>query len=195
MMVATKGQTAELNKRQNLLIETNIIWLRQARELLEQIPDSAYTASPASIAPHRVGGHLRHILEFYECFLEGLDSSHIDYDARRRDLAIETNRRTALAKIDSIIHALRIERMLLADGIIWVRMEDAGALAVAEAFMISSTGRELQALSSHTIHHFALIAMTLRALGYEVDRDFGMAPSTLRYLSSQKRAGTPAEAA
>jgi hypothetical protein len=40
-----------------------------------------------------------------------------------------------------------------------------------------------------------LIAMTLRALGYEVDRDFGMAPSTLRYLSSQKRAGTPAEAA
>jgi len=195
MIVAAKGQTAELKKRQNLLIETNVIWLRQARELLEQIPDSAYTASPASIAPHRVGGHLRHILEFYECFLQGLDSSHIDYDARRRDLAIETNRRTALAKIDSIIHALRTERMLLSDGIIWVRMEDAGALAVAEAFMISSTGRELQALSSHTIHHFALIAMTLRTQGYEVDRDFGMAPSTLRYLSSQKGAGVPAEAA
>jgi len=37
--------------------------------------------------------------------------------------------------------------------------------------------------------------MTLKTLGYEVDCDFGMAPSTLRYLSSQQRAGEPAEAA
>jgi hypothetical protein len=61
--------------------------------------------------------------------------------------------------------------------------------------MISSTGRELQTLSSHTIHHFALIAMTLRVLGHKVDRDFGMAPSTLRYMSSRSKVETPAEAA
>jgi hypothetical protein len=194
MIVATK-RTEDVTRRQSLLIEQNITWLRQAGELLEQISDSAYAASPSSISPHRIGGHLRHILEFYECFLHGLESCHIDYDARKRDPAVERNRHAAMAKIDSILHVLQTDRMLLADWIIWVRMEDAEAFGVKESFMISSTGRELQMLSSHTIHHFALIAMALRVLGYEVDRDFGMAPSTLRYLSSQQRAGEPAEAA
>jgi hypothetical protein len=65
------------------------------------------------------------------------------------------------------------------NAIIWVRMEDAAA--VCEPFMESSIDRELQVLSSHTIHHFALIAMTLRLHGVEMPPDFGMAPSTLRY--------------
>jgi hypothetical protein len=54
--------------------------------------------------------------------------------------------------------------------------------------MESSISRELQVLSSHTIHHFALIAITLRMHGVEMDPDFGMAPSTLRYLASKSTA-------
>ena len=195
MTAGTKGAAGELAKRQNLLIEANVAWLCQGKELLEQIDDATYTASSRSFSPHRVGGHLRHILEFYECFLDGMESSHIDYDSRKRDMSMEIHRCAALAKIDSIIHALRTERALLSDGIVWVRMEDAQAVDVTESFMISSTGRELQTLSSHTIHHFALIAMTLRAMGYEVDHDFGVAPSTLRYRAAQERAAMPAEAA
>ena len=45
----------------------------------------------------------------------------------------------------------------------------------------SSLARELQFLTSHTIHHFAVIALILRAMDVEVDREFGVAPSTLRY--------------
>jgi len=195
MTVGNQGKSEDVRKRQNLLIETNVRWLCQAQELLERISDDAYAACPDSIAPHRVGGHLRHILEFYECFLDGLDGSHIDYDSRRRDLAVETNRGAALRKIASISGRLRTEKILLADNIIWVRMEDAEAAEVPRAFLVSSTGRELQALSSHTIHHFALMAMTLRALGVEADRDFGMAPSTLRYISSRLPVNIPAEAA
>jgi hypothetical protein len=51
--------------------------------------------------------------------------------------------------------------------------------------MESSLSRELQVLSSHTIHHFALIAVTLRAHGVQMDADFGMAPSTLRHLAAK----------
>jgi len=195
MTVGNQCKCEDVPKRQSLLIETNVRWLCQARALLEEVPGEAYTACPPTIAPHRVGAHLRHILEFYECFLDGLDGSHIDYDARRRDLTIETNRGAALGKIDFIIHRLRTEHVLLADNVIWVRMENAHTANVSQSFMISSTGRELQTLSSHTIHHFALIAMTMRVLGHKVDRDFGMAPSTLRYVSSRSRAETPAEAA
>jgi hypothetical protein len=64
-------------------------------------------------------------------------------------------------------------------------MEDAGSHGVRECFMESSISRELQFLSSHAVHHFALIAMTLRAEGVPMDPDFGMAPSTLRHLASK----------
>ena len=195
MTAATKRKTGNLIERQKLLVETSVRWLRQARELLDHISDATYATSPRELAPHRVGGHLRHILEFYECFLDGLQSSHIDYDARRRDTAVEKSRQAAVAKIQSILRAIESEPRLREDSIIWVRMEDAEASGTVESFMTSSIGRELQMLSSHTIHHFALIAMTLRMLGHEVDREFGMAPSTLRYLSSQRLAQMPAEAA
>jgi hypothetical protein len=177
-----------LTERQKVLIETNICWLRQARELLCGITDAAYTASPAQLAPHRAGGHMRHILEFYECFLGGLEWSHIDYDARRRDPEIESCRQAAIARIDELIAALRAEPLLLTDAVIWTRMEDAEQQNIAESFLTSSIGRELQTLSSHTIHHFALIAITLRLLGQTVPPDFGMAPSTLRYQRAQAEA-------
>ena len=45
----------------------------------------------------------------------------------------------------------------------------------------SSVERELQFLRSHTVHHFALIAVILRLSGVEPDEQFGVAPSTLRY--------------
>ena len=166
-------------------------YLRQAIAALEQIDDSAYRTSPPGLAPHRVGGHIRHILEFYECFLDGLEFSHIDYDARKRDESVETSRDTALTRIRSTVHRLeQLEKTieLRGDSIVWVRVEDAGYERLDDVYMTSSVGRELQALSSHTIHHFALVAITLKALEHPLDRDFGTAPSTLRYHSTHKAA-------
>ena len=45
----------------------------------------------------------------------------------------------------------------------------------------STPGRELQFLVSHTVHHFAMIGGICHSLGVEVDKDFGVAPSTLRH--------------
>jgi|ERR1051326_3933775 hypothetical protein len=170
--------------RQSALIEINVRWLRQALQLLGHLNDIAYTTSPRGMAPHRVGAHLRHILEFYRRFLEGLADSHIDYDSRRRDPLIERSREHAAAAIRAVIHALETSKELRQERIIWVRMEDCDE-EIREPYMESSISRELQVLSSHTIHHFALIAMTLRLHGIEMDRDFGVAPSTLRYLASR----------
>ena len=175
--------------RQSFLIERNLASLRQAIALVEQIDDETYCASPPSLAPHRVGGHLRHILEFYECFLDGLETSHIDYDARKRDQAVETCRAAALGKIHSIMERMESSAALRGDAIVWVRLEDASAARIDDCFITSSVSREMQVLSSHTVHHFALIATTLKALGIELDRNFGMAPSTLRYNAGLKVVG------
>lgn len=171
-----------LAERQSGLIEANVTWLRQALALLDELADKTYTASPRELEPHRAGSHLRHIIEFYECFLDGLEFAHIDYDARKRDVSIERSPEVAAAKIRSIINRLETDPLLRGDAIVWVRMEASGS------FLTSSIGRELQVLSSHTIHHFALIAVTLRALGIGVDPNFGMAPSTLRYLADKVEA-------
>ena len=170
--------------RQELLIGTNIGWLRQADALLDRISDAVYTATPTGLAPHKVGSHLRHILEFYECFLAGLPASNVDYDARKRDTSLERSLRAARERILSLIRAFGSELALRTDSVIRVRIEDSARSRIPEPFLISSVGRELQVLSSHTIHHFALMAMTLRALGVAVDPDFGMAPSTLRYMAT-----------
>jgi len=173
--------------RLTVLIETNVGWLHQALRLLERVDDAAYSTTPPGFAPHRAGAHLRHIVEFYRCFLEGLESSHIDYDARRRDETIEFSRDAAAAALRSIIASLQMRTELQGERIVWVQMEDVEASGVRESFMESSISRELQVLSSHTVHHFALVAITLRMHGVEMEPDFGMAPSTLRYLASKTK--------
>ena len=43
---------------------------------------------------------------------------------------------------------------------------------------VTSVGRELAFVMSHTIHHLAVIALLLRDLGIEVPPRFGYAPTT-----------------
>jgi uncharacterized damage-inducible protein DinB len=167
--------------RQHLLVQSNIQWLRQALRLLTVLTDENYCNSPAGFSPHRIGGHLRHILEFYECFLDGLSSGHIDYEARKRNPLIENSRTVAMESAAALIDRLQSDELPGVDWIVWVRMEDSDHQKLEDRFLTSSLARELQVLSSHTVHHFALIAMTLTALGIPVDPDFGVAPSTLRY--------------
>jgi hypothetical protein len=177
--------TTAFPSRPFALIATNLRWLRQALRLIERLDDAVYAATAPELAPHRAGAHFRHILEFYQCFLDGLESSHIDYDARRRDESVERSRNAAIVTIRFIIHALETHAELRQERIVWVRMEDAQDSGVRDTFMESSLSRELQVLSSHTIHHFALIAVTLRAHGVQLDAGFGMAPSTLRHLATK----------
>ncbi len=170
------------------LIDMNVRWLRQALELVDRLDDTVYASSPTGFAPHCVGGHLRHVIEFYRCFLDGIESFHIDYDSRPRDAAIEKSRTAAAAAIRSILQRLESSTEPRMDAAVWVRIEDASAFDLKDSFIVSSTTRELQVLASHTIHHFALMALTLRLHGVEVDPAFGMAPSTLRYLARKAAA-------
>src|SRR5262249_32005358 len=105
--------------------------------------------------------------------------------ARRRDPTVESQREAAVVEIRALIRALESASDLHGERIVWVRMEDADGCGVPDAFMESSVSRELQGLSGHPVHHLALIAMSLRMLGVDVDPDFGVALSTLRYQRSQ----------
>src|SRR6266545_1306 len=92
-------------QRQTELVATNVRWMRQALDLVSRLDEVTYATSPRGFEPHRAGGHLRHIVEFYQCFLEGIGSFHIDYDARRRDPAIERSPVAAAFALRSMIRA------------------------------------------------------------------------------------------
>jgi hypothetical protein len=168
-------------ERNHHLTEANLALLEQGRRLLASIDDDIYTKRLSLLFSNRIGAQMRHILEFYECFLDGLPLAHVDYDARRRDELLETSRATAIGRIESIADRLASSSVTGEDGLLWVRMEDTPAELAGDAFLTSSVTRELQVLKSQTIHHFALIAVALRVQGLTADEGFGVAPSTLRH--------------
>lgn len=180
--------------RNSELIECNTALLRQALDLVRALDDAVFASAPASLSGHRVGGHLRHILEFYECFLDGIQCSRIDYDARRRDAAVEKHRSSAMERIESLIHRFDSSLRLREDTPLLVRMEDAPLDDdhSVDPWLPTSVRRELQALSSHTIHQLALIAVTLTAHGFQVDPEFGMSPATLRFNRARMNAAIAA---
>lgn len=162
-----------------ILAHQNIHFLDQGIELLAALDDHSYCACD-SHGHSCVGAHLRHVLDCYRCFLKGWESGRIDYDARQRNPAVETDRRVAEETIREIRNGLVALRSADRNRRVEVRV-DAAAWSDTDPWTQSTLGRELQFLLSHTVHHYALIAMTLRGIGFEPGRRFGVAPSTLEF--------------
>ena len=157
------------------LIDSNVELLEQGFRAIDDLDDDLFARTVPGLPSLRVGAHLRHVLEFYECFLEGLPLGAINYEQRRRDARVETSRMAALTKTLSIVR--RLQDVVRHQDAVTVVPEDA-----PNGEPIGSTvARELQVLSGHTTHHFALIAVTLQLFGIPVPASFGVARSTLRY--------------
>jgi hypothetical protein len=161
---------------------TNIHFLEQGLSLTRTL-DPAIFAKVGGLGGQRgsIGAHLRHCIDCARCFLEGQATGRIDYDARGRNLAIEhepTSAEAALLELIEGFQALEgadIERPLK------VRVDAAAWKGSSFEWGRSSLGRELQFLLSHTIHHYALIAMLARSENHSLDPEFGVAPSTLEH--------------
>jgi hypothetical protein len=164
----------------NSLIEENIEVLKQGLRLLNCLDDSVYPCVRHPFSNYGIGSHFRHCLDFYRSFLNGVASGRIDYDDRDRDVRIEQDRLAAISKFEVTI--IRLKELSWLDGKmpVMVRLEDAGEQQEPSSWSCSSVMRELQSLVSHTVHHYALIALTLQLNGFYPAEDFGVAPSTLK---------------
>lgn len=163
------------------LANDNIHYLSQAIALLETMDDKTYRKPYAPFFASGVGAHLRHNLDHYQCFLNGLPTRKIDYDARTRDPRLETDRDYAAQQMQQIVRALEMISEADTEAPVLVKMDSDGETELPAAWRRSTVGRELQFLVSHTVHHDALIAVLLRLHGLELGDEFGCAPSTLRY--------------
>lgn len=169
-----------LMQKQLLVIESNIFFLEQGIELLNDLTDELYTGN-GIYNKSGVGRHFRHIIEHYFSFNDFSDLK-IDYDDRERDVKLETQRTYMISEMERVsaeLNKFKSEPELL-DIPIKVRSNE-GIGQENSPFSTSTLRRELQFLISHTVHHYALIGLILKTMGYEPDPDFGVAPSTLRY--------------
>lgn len=157
-------------------LDANLALLHQGLDLLDRLDDAAYRlADPGRSS---VGAQYRHVLDHYRAFLDGLAEGRVDYDARRRDRAVETERGAAAADTRRVIHGLQALAGRGTEAAVSVIMSCTPDRAGDPRS--SSLGRELDFLVSHTVHHYAIIRLLL-AHPEAVDAAFGIAPSTLAW--------------
>lgn len=163
------------------LLAANLQVLQQGLDLLAVIDDAQYTRTAPPLFAYGAGSHFRHCLDAYTCFLRDLPLGSLDYDQRERDETLAQNRQAArqrIATTKALLHELAPHSTsellrVRQDGLPWAS---------------SSSARELQFLLSHTVHHYALIALLLRWQGVTIAEDFGVAPATLAHWQTAARA-------
>jgi hypothetical protein len=168
-------------ERRPTIIEDNISVLKQGVELIEQLGSGLYADARPPFVNSGVGSHFRHCIDFYNRFLASLETGRINYLLRKRDKRVEINPALAVFEIEAIIDRLGGLSPADLQRSVHVILEDSSAPFDASAWSCSSMMRELQSLLSHTIHHYAIIALALRLQGFEPSAEFGVAPSTLAY--------------
>ena len=161
--------------RESRLVGGCVEVLAQGLALVERLDDELYADTGGLHVRGGVGPHLRHCLDFYQSFIKGVRVGRVDYNRRERDALVERDRACAAARIELVIEQLRALSDLPGDAPLLVGPEDAGG------WCASTLARELQFLQSHTVHHFALVALLLRLRGFEPGEEFGVAPSTLAH--------------
>ncbi len=125
-----------------------------------------------------LGDHCRHILEFYQCLLEG-ESNKVNYDERIRSTSLAQDKAYALCLIKEFQQ--RIEQCDL-DQIIFLSQTLEG-----ESFKIESNlKRELLYTLEHSIHHLAIMKIAIQQCFPEIKlmNHFGVAYSTIDYVEA-----------
>jgi hypothetical protein len=163
------------------ILAANLALLEQGYELIERLPDGAYGGDGEA---RPVGPHFRHVFEHFSCFLDGLAARRIDYDARPRDAAIESDRQNALDRIAGLVGGLTALEGADLEAATEIRLE-CGVGGEADQWCRSTVRRELHFLLSHTVHHYALIGLLLERQGQAPGAEFGVAPSTLKHWRRQ----------
>jgi hypothetical protein len=164
-----------------MLVSTNANYIfDQLMDLLDHLSDDQYAATPEIFSGASVGKHYRHIIEFFQAVSLADETETICYDNRLRDVRIENSR--DLAK--ELLHDLKNDLAQIDNE---KRLTLIGDLASNEssenAYMITSLYREFHYAVEHAIHHMAIVKMGVKQTfpDVKISREFGIAPSTLRY--------------
>lgn len=149
--------------------------LHRGIQLLNCISDDEY--NNATIAPYysSIGVHMRHILDVFDCVLNGMESGNINLINRKRNELAENYTQHGIAYFEEILRRLKSLENADFNKIVLVT-DDLGLGIVSANYTLG--GILIQA-HSHAIHHFASVGYVISQLGIELpDVDFGFNPTT-----------------
>jgi hypothetical protein len=148
----------------------------QLSETLNQLSNEEYSRSSNILMKATIGQHVRHIIELFQCLEKGYDTGLVNYEKRKRDYKIETDKQLASDLLKEIYGNIEKPNKT-------ITLEAEDYCDEAQIVSIPSNYyRELAYNLEHTIHHMALIRVGVNEVSSVVlPEEFGIAYSTIKY--------------
>src|SRR5215470_15175733 len=122
----------------------------QLSDSMSQLENEQYTRPSKTLFNATIGQHVRHIIELFICLEKGYETGLVNYEKRKRDLLIETNKDFANELLQSVYTRLgKPNKKLLLES----NYEDHSEEEITVA---TNYYREIIYNLEHTVHHMAL---------------------------------------
>ena len=158
----------------------------QGLEFLKGLDQEAYQRARPELGLSSIGAHYRHHLDHVEAWLSGVEKGRIDYDDRRKNMAVEVDRQAALGSTEDLCQRLRGEKRTREEILVLQRSRDDGE---RRREVKSTVERELLFVLSHAIHHYAIMGLAARLSGVKPPSCFGVMPATREYHRQREPEG------
>jgi len=152
--------------------------LTQLSNVLLQFSEAQFTQPLNIYNGSTIGMHVRHVVEFYECLLNSLNTGEVNYDLRKRNQLLECIPKACVNSIAEIL-----DKIAAVTNDITLKLSANYSTSTEEPITLTTTFfRELLYNIEHTVHHLAIIKMGISELGNAVvyNENFGVAASTIR---------------
>jgi hypothetical protein len=148
----------------------------QLTHSLDLLTPAQYAHPGKLLSRSSIGQHVRHIIELFVCLEEGYAGGTVNYEKRRRDHRIETDKELAVSLLGNIAAGLNKANRQL-------RLEATYSDEQGELLQFDTNYyREIAYNLEHTIHHMALIKVGIGEISdMAVPETFGVAASTLKH--------------
>lgn len=146
---------------------------------LEKLSADQYSYPCKNLTNSTIGQHVRHIIEMFQCLEKGYETGVVNYEKRKRDQQIETDKVFALGLLREIHAGLdKSDKELILEG---VYNDDSNHVMQ----FATNYYREIVYNLEHTIHHMALIRVGLQEFtAIELPDNYGMASATVKHKKS-----------
>lgn len=168
----------------NSIIQGNLETLTQAKDVIKLMDNDVYCHISKPYMQSSIGQHIRHLIDNYLALQQGTNAGHVDYNWRRRGAAVETNKEIALTELEQ----LTLWLTNLTDESLSQNLTLLSEVCLSETqsdFATSTLHRELIFVASHSIHHLAIIATSMRLQNLSVPDYVGLAPATASFIRQQ----------
>ena len=148
----------------------------QLSESLHQLTDEQYVQPSKTLFNATIGQHVRHIIELFICLNQGYETGVVNYEKRKRDYRIETERGLAIELLHSIYSAInKPDKNIMLE----VSYDEHSNDTI---IIHTNYYREIAYNLEHTVHHMALIRVGINEVSaIELPSGYGVASSTLKY--------------